>query len=112
MGAWVQQDDLGCPLGLKKKKKQAQGGHVLTHGQRSVRSRGGSALDLCDTKGPSPSPDILPWPLCLPLWGVAFRMPEQLVREADLEPLGCPMEKEGSDQKDQVSNQKLQRLAP
>lgn len=61
---WVR-DDLGCPLGLKK-KKQAQGGQVLTHGQRSARGRGGSALDLCDTKGPSPSPDFLPWPLCLP----------------------------------------------
>ena len=66
MGAWVQRDDLGCPLGLKK-KKQAQGGQVLTHGQRSARGRGGSALDLWNTKGPSPSPDFLPWPLCLPL---------------------------------------------
>ena len=69
-------------------------------------------MDLCDTKGPISFTRHPALASVLTLWGVAFRMPEQLVREADPEPLGCPTEKEGPDQKNQVSTQNPQKVCP
>lgn len=39
-------------------------------------------------------------------------MPEQLGKVADTEPLGCPVEKEGPDEENQLSTRKPQKACP